>query len=791
MPTHEEQAILAAYNGWGGLKEAFVDGTKENTELKALLTPEEYNAAKATINDAFYTSPDIVRAIWKGVSRLGFKGGRILDPSMGVGNFFGCMPRGMMAKSDLHGVEIDSLTSRLAQMLYPGAFVDNKGFQDTATPDNFFDLVISNIPFGQKKIDGYQIHNYFFANGIDKVRPGGLMVFITSQGSLIGGKDGNRMRSYLASKADMLGAFKLPTTAFDEAGTSVVTDIVIMRKRNEDNIQSPNAQDFLTVGKREEYSSYYGPAHTAPINEYFKEHPDNIIGKIAVEKNQYGDYAVTVKQKDGSDVAQDLERAMQSLPEGEYKARTREKAKSFDTVSASKHAAANDKTRDYEYYMSGSKVVQNQNGQAVEVAGKKKIAVLTSFINLKNDLKALITAQLDPKTTDKKLESLRGILNRDYDEFVSKYGYLNSPAVSGNFIQDPSAGMVMALEKVQTEGAGKKKKIVKAEKNDIFFTRTIKAVEEVNKADNPSDALLFSLANKNGVDLEYMAGLLKSTPEKVAASLKGQIYKNPITGDYETSEEYLSGNVREKLAQAKTEAKKDKAYRENVEALEKVVPEDLVSDEILVNIGSPWVPVSDMQDFVNHLVGRDGQKDRETVKFLQNAGKWEISEYLNSPRYKANGIEFGKLLEDIFNNKSIAVYDRVEDKPVLNVEKTDAANLVADDIRREFTEWLWSDKEREKRLVRYYNDNFNNSVTREYNGAHLTFPGKNAAITLRPHQKNVVWRMLQRVNTLIAHCVGAGKTFEMQAAGMEMRRLGIAQKPMYCLPNNVVEQFAR
>ena len=795
MPTHEEQAVLAAYNGWGGLKEAFVDGTKENTELKALLTPEEYNAAKATMNDAFYTSPDIVRAIWKGVSRLGFKGGRILDPSMGVGNFFGCMPRGMMAKSDLHGVEIDSLTSRLAQMLYPGAFVDNKGFQDAATPDNFFDLVISNIPFGQKKIDGYQIHNYFFANGIDKVRPGGLMVFITSQGSLIGGKDGNRMRSYLASKADMLGAFKLPTTAFDEAGTRVVTDIVIMRKRNEDNIQSPNAQDFLTVGKREEYSSYYGPAHTAPINEYFKEHPDNIIGKIAVEKNQYGDYAVTVKQKDGSDVAQDLERAMQSLPEGEYKARTREKAKSFDTVSASKQAAANDKTRDYEYYMSGSKVVQNQNRQAVEVAGKKKIAVLTSFINLKNDLKALITAQLDPKTTDKKLESLRGILNRDYDEFVSKHGYLNSPAVSGNFIQDPSAGMVMALEKVQTEGAGKKKKIVKAEKNDIFFTRTIKAVEEVNKADNPSDALLFSLANKNGVDLEYMAGLLKSTPEKVAASLKGQIYKNPLTGDYETSEEYLSGNVREKLAQAKTEAKKDKAYRENVEALEKVVPEDLVSDEILVNIGSPWVPVSDMQDFVNHLVGNDGQKDRETVKFLQNAGKWEISEYLNSPKYKANGIEFGKLLEDIFNNKSIAIYDKAYDggkeKAVLNVEKTDAANLVADDIRREFTEWLWSDKEREKRLVRYYNDNFNNSVTREYNGAHLTFPGKNAAITLRPHQKNVVWRMLQRVNTLIAHCVGAGKTFEMQAAGMEMRRLGIAQKPMYCLPNNVVEQFAR
>lgn len=790
MPTHEEQAVLAAYNGWGGLKESFIDGTKENTELKALLTPEEYNAAKATINDAFYTSPDIVRAIWKGVSRLGFKYGRILDPSMGVGNFYGCMPRDMMAKSDLRGVELDNLTSRFAKMLYPSAFVENKGFQDSKTPDNYFDLVISNIPFGQKKIDGYQIHNYFFANGIDKVRPGGLMVFITSQGSLIGGKDGNRMRSYLASKADMLGAFKLPTTAFDEAGTSVVTDIVIMRKRNEDNIQSPNAQDFLTVGKREEYSSYYGPAHTAPINEYFKEHPDNIIGKIAVEKNQYGDYAVTVKQKDGSDVAQDLERAMQSLPEGEYKARTREKAKSFDTVSASKHAAANDKTRDYEYYMSGSKVVQNQNGQAVEVAGKKKIAVLTSFINLKNDLKALITAQLDPKTTDKKLESLRGILNRDYDEFVSKYGYLNSPAVSGNFIQDPSAGMVMALEKVKFEGTGRSKKLASVEKNDIFTKRTVEAVSEVTKAESPSDALLFSLANRNGVDLDYMAKLLGSTPEKVAASLQGKIFKNPMTGAYETSDEYLSGNVREKLAYAEAEAKRDKSYEGNVEALKKVVPEDLVSDEILVNIGAPWIPVSDYQDFVNYLMERE-DSPFENVKFLPSAGRWEITGYINSPKFKVEGIKFEDFLQNIFNNKAITVYSYSGKDRVVNQELTDAANLTADEIRREFSDWLWSDKEREKRLVRYYNDNFNNSVNREYDGSHLTFPGMNGKIHLKPHQKNVVWRMLQGLNTLIAHCVGAGKTFEMQAGGMEMRRLGIAKKPMYCLPNNVVEQFAR
>ena len=788
MPTPAEQAVLAAYNGWGGLKAAFMEGSKENSEIRALLTDDEYNAAKSTMNDAFYTSPGIIRAIWKGVSRLGFKHGRILDPSMGVGNFYGCMPRDMMAKSDLRGVELDNLTSRFAKMLYPSAFVENKGFQDSKTPDNYFDLVISNIPFGQKKIDGYQVHNYFFANGIDKVRPGGLMVFITSQGSLIGGADGARMRSYLAGKADMIAAYKLPDTAFSEAGTKVITDIVIMRKRDKDNVQSPHANDFLTVSTYNQMA--YRGGGSATINQYFLDNPDKVIGTLGIEKNQYGKDAITVKGSENTKVEWDLEKAMRDLPEGAYQEDNRAKTKAFDSASANKKARADEKMRDYEYYRrSDGKIVQNQSGVEVEITGKKA-KVVDAYIELKNALNAIILAQMDAKATEKQLDSLRKTLNERYDSFVEKYGYLNNQTTARNFIQDPSAGMVMALEKVKFEGTGRSKKLASVEKNDIFTKRTVEAVSEVTKAESPSDALLFSLANRNGVDLDYMAKLLGSTPEKVAANLQGKIFKNPMTGAYETSDEYLSGNVREKLAYAEAEAKRDKSYEGNVEALKKVVPEDLVSDEILVNIGAPWIPVSDYQDFVNYLMGRE-DSPFENVKFLPSAGKWEITGYINSPKFKVKGIKFEDFLQNIFNNKAITVYSYSGKDRVVNQELTDAANLTADEIRREFSDWLWSEKEREKRLVRYYNDNFNNSVNREYDGSHLTFPGMNGKIHLKPHQKNVVWRMLQGMNTLIAHCVGAGKTFEMQAGGMEMRRLGIAKKTMYCLPNNVVEQFAR
>lgn len=786
MPTPSEQDILGKYNGWGGMGKFFKEGTKENKELKDLLTPEEYAAARSTINDAFYTDPDIVKAVWKGVSRLGFKGGRVLDPSMGIGNFFGCMPRDMMQKSRLHGVEIDSLTSRFSKMLYPSAYVENKPFQKAKTADNYFDLVISNIPFGDLKIDGYNIHNYFFASGIDKVRPGGLMVFITSQGSLAGGTDAARMRKYLAGRADMIAAYKMPSGTFANAGTSVGTDIVIFRKRDVDNHQSPYAQNFVNVDDhigiingKPEHMGYIGYS----MNTYFKDHPENILGTLGEGKNQFGEYVLQVTPKKGTSIAQSLEKAMNKLPQDIYTPITRTNEKAFNTVEANKQARLDEKTRDYEFFIKDGKAYQRQADQAVPV--EKNIATVKDYIKLKNTMNALMAAQMDPKATDKQLAALRKMLNKDYDSFVAKHGNLNGKAQYA-FRDDPSAGMVMALEKnVKTTGRGRSIKVTSADKAEIFTQRTVQAVRDVKTAKTPSDALVASLVNKGYVDVGYMSKLLNEKESSIVAALKGKIFKDPITEDYVTREEYLSGNVRQKLAQAEEAAKADKSYEGNVDELKKVVPEDLVSQEIHVNMGSPWIPESDVQAFLDSF--DSGLK----VTFMRDAAKWYVkgASWRNVPKYKAEGISFMELVDCVMNNRAIEIYDGPKKDKVLDRTKTDAANVVADNLRHDFEKWLWTDKEREKRLVRYYNDNFNNLVNREYDGSHLTFPGMNKKIHMRPWQANVVWRMLQSGNTLIAHCVGAGKTFEMQAAGMEMRRLGIANKPLYCLPNNVVKQF--
>lgn len=786
MPTPSEQDILGKYNGWGGMGKFFKEGTKENKELKDLLTPEEYAAARSTINDAFYADPDIVKAVWKGVSRLGFKGGRVLDPSMGIGNFFGCMPRDMMQKSRLHGVEIDSLTSRFSKMLYPSAYVENKPFQKAKTADNYFDLVISNIPFGDLKIDGYNIHNYFFASGIDKVRPGGLMVFITSQGSLAGGTDAARMRKYLAGRADMIAAYKMPSGTFANAGTSVGTDIVIFRKRDVDNHQSPYAQNFVNVDDhigiingKPEHMGYIGYS----MNTYFKDHPENILGTLGEGKNQFGEYVLQVTPKKGTSIAQSLEKAMNKLPQDIYTPITRTNEKAFNTVEANKQARLDEKTRDYEFFIKDGKAYQRQADQAVPV--EKNIATVKDYIKLKNTMNALMAAQMDPKATDKQLAALRKMLNKDYDSFVAKHGNLNGKAQYA-FRDDPSAGMVMALEKnVKTTGRGRSIKVTSADKAEIFTQRTVQAVRDVKTAKTPSDALVASLVNKGYVDVGYMSKLLNEKESSIVAALKGKIFKDPITEDYVTRKEYLSGNVRQKLAQAEEAAKADKSYEGNVDELKKVVPEDLVSQEIHVNMGSPWIPESDVQAFLDSF--DSGLK----VTFIRDAAKWYVkgASWRNVPKYKAEGISFMELVDCVMNNRAIEIYDGPKKDKVLDRTKTDAANVVADNLRHDFEKWLWTDKEREKRLVRYYNDNFNNLVNREYDGSHLTFPGMNKKIHMRPWQANVVWRMLQSGNTLIAHCVGAGKTFEMQAAGMEMRRLGIANKPLYCLPNNVVKQF--
>lgn len=789
MPTPKEQAVLGNYNGWGGLKDAFLD-TKMNQELRAVLTPEEYKAAQSTVNDAFYTPAAIVRAVWKGVSRLGFTGGRVLDPSMGVGNFFGCMPRDMMKNSSLRGIEIDDLTSRMARMLYPSALVEHTGFEKAQLADNFYDLAISNIPFNANlSIAGYKIHNYFFAHGMDKVRPGGLMVYITSQGALTNSKDGARMRDYLGKKADMVAAYKLPSGAFGEAGTSVGTDIVIFRKRGEHEMKPDYAQDFQHVGKMFTYSDNSGGV---PVNEYFKAHPENIIGEASKGRDQYGNDVLLVKPKEDADIAKELSKAMNKLPKGIYEPVNRTGEDSFDSIKANiKLRADYKRNHDLEYWEKDGKIYQNRYRDhagimAEEIPAGKKLTRLKGYLKIRSALNSLMLAEMDPEAKEETVNHQRKQLNTVYDAYVKKNGYLNDPQGQRAYIDDPSSGMVMALEKVTYTGFGAKKKIEKVEKTAIFKERTIAPIKEVTSVDSPNDALIVSLRNKGRVDLPYMAKLMGSTPETVASGLDGQIFKNPATERYETRDEYLSGNVREKLAQAENAAAQDPSYQKNADELRKVVPKDLIPDEICVTMGAPWIPASDVQAFADHITGRAGSL---SVKFIPSNAKWVVDGYGHSGKYEAKGIDLSDLLSDILNNKAIEIYSGRGDERALDREATDAANVIAQDIKDDFTAWLWSDKARAKRLARYYNDNYNNTVLREYDGSHLTFPGHNAKIELKPHQKNVVWRMLQGGNTLIAHCVGAGKTFEMQAAGMEMRRLGIANKPLYILPNNVVEQF--
>lgn len=785
MPTPTEQKVLGEYNGWGGLKDAFKEGTPENKELRELLTDEEYKAAQASSLDAFYTPAPIVKAIWKGVKHLGFTHGRVLDPSMGTGNFFGNMPQSMRKDSQLYGVEMDNLTARFAKMLYPSAAVENAPFQRAVVGDNYFDLVISNIPFSQVKVQGYQIHNFFFANGIDKVRPGGLMVFITSQGSLTGRTDAARMRHYLAGEADLIGAFKLPSGTFTDAGTDVATDVVVFRKRDKDKQPSKYANSFVEIesGGLNMYNQY-------AVNEYFKKHEDNILGDYGTGRDQFGNTVMKVTKKADADVAELLKKGFNRLPKDVYQPINRSNEPRFNPQIVNKKAVKEKTYRDGEYHIENGEIYQYQYDKDVklDIAKAGKVAQrIKGYIAIKKDLNALYTAQRDVKATDKQLAILRKKLNKDYDAFVKKNGYLNDPLVTRAFIQDPDAGMVLALERnLQFAKKGNKKVLSHADKADVFTMRTMNPKVQITKADKPDDALIASLQNKGYVDMDYMSQLLGGEkPEVIAKALGSKIFKDPVTEDYVARDEYLSGNVREKYSQAVTAAVKDSTYQRNVDELKKVIPKDLVPEEIMVNLGSPWVPPSDVQAFVDSITNRGLD-----VEYYPTLAKWTVSGWDSSAQYRANGIEFSKLLEAVLNNKAITIYKGAKKDNVVDREATDAANATADRLREDFRRWLWSDKDRAKRLARYYNDNFNNTVLREYDGSHLTFPWINPEITLRPHQKDAVWRMLTSGNTLVAHCVGAGKTWEMQAAGMEMRRLGIANKPLYCVPNNVVKQFA-
>ena len=806
--TPSEQDILANFNGWGSVKAAFSDDpkwAKENKELHEILTKEEYDAAARATNNAFYTSPEIISAMWKGLKHLGFTGGRILDPSMGNGNFFGIMPVEMMEKSNLYGVELDKLTAGIAKQLYQKADIKQGGFETTRLPDNFFDLAVSNIPFGSYKLTdpayeksstgektGYLIHNYFFAKAMDKVRPGGLVAFITGPGTMQSSAgEANTLRLEMGRKADLVAAFKLPGEAFSKhAGTNITTDVLILQKRVEPKKPAPYAQKWQKVSEHV-FGTGWSAQHT-PLNEYYKAHPENMLGTPQLDTRYGGSerFSLEAKGKTAADISKSLTKAMGKLPKEIF---APVKGKEHSTVKATQTFLAEANSYDYAYSVKDGKAYQNIHGVNTPVPAKNQ-KIVTNFVKLRSALNSVLKAQIDPMASDKVLDKLRRDLNTAYDSFVKQHGYLNKPGNVSRLGDDPMYGQTASIEKYKESG-GK----IAASKTDIFTKRTVGAIREVTTAATPSDALAVSIAQHGRVDLPYMASLLSKTEADVIKSLEGTLYRNPVTDGYELAEEYLSGNVRAKLEQAKAAAKTDPAFKTNVEALEKVQPIDMTEHDVTPHLGAPWIPQEIITDFTEHMVGTPLEVYHDSI-----TGTWSVSKnnIYRADRTAMNNkwgfnqdYDFRDLLEAMLGMKDVTIrkYDITEGKRIVDPDKTAAAAQKMEDIQKEFETWIWSDEGRKTSLLKTYNKLFNSEVERQYDGSALTFPGlvQHVKDKLYAHQKNVIWRIMQGGNTLIAHCVGAGKTWSMQIAGMEMKRVGLCRKPMYVVPNNVVEQFRK
>lgn len=806
LATPEEQKVLARYVGWGGLAPVFSYGRdsaweSEKAELRELLTDEEYNAARGSTNNAHYTSPEVIKGVWDIIERLGFKGGKVLEPSMGIGNFFGMMPEKLRSKSSLNGVELDSLTGRIAKQLYQKASVEITGYEQTKYPDDYFDLAISNVPFGQFSLHDpkynkfkFNIHNYFFAKAIDQVRPGGLVAFITSTGTMQSGSDAKRLRELLKNKADFIGAVRLPNTAFKEnAGTEVTTDLIILQKREPGAAPGKNNHAWLETKDSELTGKY--TQQPLQINEYYSEHPEMLIGKLS-EDTLYGGGRLALDGT-GLDVGKELESRVEKFPKNIYKPRSTNR--NTNSLESAHKFLAPSGVRDGEFVLTENGVFANNKGEMTELP-KAAQARAKDYVGLREVTKKILDGQINPNVTDETLDGWRKDLNKVYDKFVAKYGYLNSPKNKRDLAQDPDFGIVSAIEKYTLDKKTKKESAAKA---DIFTKRTVNPIIKIDKADNPSDALALSLSNTGAVDIDYMAELTGQKPADVVKALKGFIYKDPATDVYVTADEYLSGNVREKLETAELAAKTDPAMRENVEALKKVQPVDLTPEEISVNLGTPWIPESDLRDFAQEMLGMPSWEQPLDIRFNKPAGTWlvawnrgwradeakhgtEATQKWGTPRRN-----FANLLDDALNQRTPTVYDTSSDgKRSVNQQETLAAQQKLREIQDEFKKWIWKDKDRAERLAAYYNRNFNNMRLREYNGSMLTLPGySSVAPPLKQHQKDAVWRIIQDGTALLAHTVGAGKTWTMQTAAMELKRLGIVNKSMFVIPNHMLQQF--
>ena len=794
--TPEEQHLLSQYVGWGGLADAF-DPDKpawsaEYSELKELLTPEEYAAARASTLNAHYTSPTVIRAIYEAVERMGFQGGNILEPSMGVGNFFGMLPESM-AESRLYGVELDSISGRIARQLYPKADITVAGFETTDRRD-FYDLAVGNVPFGQYQVNdkaynrlGFNIHNYFFAKALDQVRPGGVVAFVTSRYTM-DAKD-STVRRYLAQRAELLGAIRLPNNAFKaNAGTEVVSDILFLQKRDRPLDIAP---DWTQTGQTEDGFT---------INQYFIDHTEMVLGRQEPESTAHGmDY--TVNPIEGLKLADQLHDAVKYI-RGTYQEAELPELGEGENIDASLPADPN--VKNYSYTVVDGAVYFRENSRMVRPdLNATAEARVKGLVELRDCVQQLIDLEMDAGASDADIQAQMTELNRLYDSFSEKYGLINDRGNRLAFADDSSYYLLCALEVLDEDGKLERKA-------DMFTKRTIKPHEAVTTVDTAAEALAVSISEKARVDMAYMEQLTGKTGEELAAELRGVIFHVPGQAEpdgrphYVTADEYLSGNVRRKLRQAQRAAEQDPAFTINVEALQAAQPKDLDASEIEVRLGATWIDKEYIQQFMYETFDTPFYLQRSIeVHYSPFTAEWQISgknavSYNDVAAYTTYGTDRAnayRILEDSLNLRDVRIYDTVEDpdgkeRRVLNAKATTLAAQKQQAIREAFKDWIWKDPERRQALVRQYNEEMNSTRPREYDGSHITFGGMNPSITLREHQLGAIAHILYGGNTLLAHEVGAGKTFEMVAAAMESKRLGLCQKSLFVVPNHLTEQWA-
>ena len=799
--TAEEQQVLAQYVGWGGLADAFdpnKDGwAKEYAELKGLLSEDEYAAARSSTLNAHYTSPVVIRAIYDAVEKMGFQSGNILEPSMGVGNFFGMLPTNM-ADSRLYGVELDSITGRIAKKLYPQADITVAGFETTDRRD-FYDLAVGNVPFGQYKVNdkaynklGFSIHNYFFAKAIDQVRPGGIVAFVTSRYTM-DSKD-STARKHMAERADLLGAIRLPNNAFKaNAGTEVVSDIIFLQKRDRPLDHEP---EWVQLGKTEDGFA---------INQYFVDHPEMVLGELTTESTQYGREELTVAPIEGANLADQLAEAVQHI-EGQYTAAEVDTPDIAEEEATRRTLPADPEVKNFAYTVVDGEVFYRENSvmTQVELSDTAKGRV-TGMVELRQIVKDLIDQQLND-FPDEDIKASQAKLNAAYDAFTAKYGLINDKKNARLFDDDSSYYLLCSLENLDEN------KNLKS-KADMFTKRTIRPERVVTSVDTPSEALAVSIGEHGKVDLPYMAELL-GTPgncERITTELSGVIFKDPAAdaddpeAGWQTADEYLSGNVRDKLRMAQLAAESHPEFKVNVDALTKAQPKDLEASEIDVRLGATWLDPSIVQQFMMETFQppyRIRYNNAITVRYSPYTSEWRISnksatgfgDIMATETYGTRRANAYKILEDTLNLRDSRVYDTIvedgKEKRVLNQNETTLAQQKQQAIKDAFAGWVWKDPQRRALLVKKYNELFNSTRPREYDGGHIHFVGMNPEINLREHQRNAVAHVLYGYNTLLAHEVGAGKSFEMAASAMELKRLGLCQKSLFVVPNHLTEQWA-